>query len=458
MSWRRKTGSLLAVAALAVVSACSAGTGGSSDNKDVKASGKFDWERYSGQTIDVMLNEHPWTDGLKKILPEFEKQTGIKVNLQTYSEELYFDKMEQAVRSASAPDAYFLPMDDFAATHYAANLMEPLTPFLDNKSLTEPDYDLGDVPDGLLDPGRFPAGEADAQQYEIPVSTEAYILFYNKDLVQQYLGGKVPTTMPELIAASHKITDESGGDVYGSVMRGVRSDTARDTLTGLVLNEWPKDRPIEAPYNVWFDGSWSKPRLDDPDITRGVDDYAQLLTAGPSNKYNLDWSDCVTLFQQGKAAFFIDASVFGPGFEDPSQSKVAGKVGYAVIPKTEADGTTGVWSWALAMPRASEHKGAAWTFIQWATDKQRTAQLGQSTGGPPRQSAATDPAYQDSQNPEFVQTVKDAMADARTTAVMRDGWKPGVYVIIDAMLAIAHGEDPQTAMSKANEEMKSTIK
>src|SRR4051794_466266 len=199
MGWQRKAGSLLVAAALMGASACGAGTGSSSDNKDLGAKGAFNWKRYSGQTINVMLNEHPWTDGLKKILPEFEKDTGIKVNLQTYSEELYFDKMEQAVRSSAAPDVYFLPMDDFAATHYAAHLMEPLTPYLDSKSLTEPGYDLSDIPAGLLAPGQFPAGESNAQQYEIPVSTEAYILFYNKDLVDKYLGGKVPATMPELI-------------------------------------------------------------------------------------------------------------------------------------------------------------------------------------------------------------------------------------------------------------------
>lgn len=31
---------------------------------------------------------------------------------------------------------------------------------------------------------------------------ETFILFYNKALVDQYLGGKVPASMPELIAAA----------------------------------------------------------------------------------------------------------------------------------------------------------------------------------------------------------------------------------------------------------------
>lgn len=458
MTWYRRAGAVLIAAALVGSAGCGAGTGGGGGSNATGASGQFDWKRFSGQSINLLLNEHPWTDALKKILPDFENQTGIKVNLQSYTEELYYDKMEQAVRSTQPPDIYMLPMDDFAQNHYAANLMEPLTPYLDNPSLTATDYDLADIPAGLLDPGKFPAGAADAQQYEIPISTEAYILFYNKDLVDQYLGGNVPQTMPELVADAQKITQEGGGNVYGAVERGVRSDTARDTLTGFVLNEWPKDRAIVSPYNVWFDGSWGNPRLDDPNIVAGVTDYAQLLATGPANKYNLDWNDCVSLFQQGKAAFFADASVFGPSLEDPTQSRVAGHVGYATLPKTASDGTTGVWSWALAMAKNGKHKGAAWLFMQWVTGKEQTATLGQATGGPPRQSAAADPDYLKALNPEFVSTVKTAMSDARTTAVLRDGWKPGVYVIIDGMLAVAHGTDPQKAMQAANEKMKSTIK
>ena len=439
------------------LSACGAGMGSSGKGGSPSAEGPFNWRRYEGQTISVMLNEHPWTNGLKKHLPEFEQLTGIKVQLNTYSEDLYMDKMEQALRSSSPPGVYMVPMDDFAATQFQAGLMEPLTPFLNNPSLTTGDYDFSDFPKGLVDPAYFPAGAADARLYEIPISTESYILFYNKDLVNKYLGGVLPTTMQDLIAAAQSITAQGGGQVYGSVMRGVRSDTVRDTLTGLVLNEWPLDRPIQAPYNVWFDGSWSNPRLTDPSIVAGLSDYAKLLAAGPPNKFNIDWYDATALFQQGKVAFFIDASVFGPGFEDPSQSTVAGKVGYAPLPRGNVQGGTGVWSWGLAMGANAQNKGASWLFLQWATGKDMTAAIGASTGGAPRQSAATNPAYTAALNPDYVTVAAKAASTARTTAVIRANWKEGLYVIVDAMLAMANGQDPNETASKANQQMRSVI-
>ena len=73
--------------------------------------------------------------------------------------------------------------------------------------------------------------------------------------------------MDELIAMAKKVKADSGGDVAGAAMRGLRTDTNIDTISGLVFNAWG-DRSFDAPYGVWFDGDWDKPRLDDPAIQK----------------------------------------------------------------------------------------------------------------------------------------------------------------------------------------------
>ena len=50
---------------------------------------------------------------------------------------------------------------------------------------------------------------------------------------------------------------------------------------------------------------------------------------GPPNSVKNSWPENVALFQQGKVAMFCDASVFKVNVEDPTQSQVVGKVGYA---------------------------------------------------------------------------------------------------------------------------------
>ena len=94
---------------------------------------------------------------------------------------------------------------------------------------------------------------------------------------------------------------------------------------------------MSLPHNVWFDGDWSAPQLTDERITGWfVRHYAGMMSAGPINVQSLDWPDASLLFQQGLAGFFIDASLFGPGFEDAEASAVAGKTGYAVMPPVDA--------------------------------------------------------------------------------------------------------------------------
>jgi len=415
---------------------------------------------YQGTELTLLLNQHPWTDGVTPYTADFEALTGIKLNVQSFSEDLYFDKMEQTVRaSQGTADVYFLPMDSTGYSQFGANAIEPLTPYLNDASKTSASYDLADFPQGFLEPGTYPPGDASAQLYGVPISFETYILFYNKDLVDKYLGGKVPTTFDELTAAAQKITDEAGKDgIYGSVMRGIRSDTIMDTLSGVVFDAWGDD-PAPPPYGLWFDGGWDKPRLTDPRIVMGLSNYAKLVKAGPPNALAIDWPDANTLFSQGKVAFFIDASLFGPSYEDPANSQVAGKVGYAVLPPVTAGGVsrTGHWLWGLAIPKNAQHKDAAWCFVQWATSKEMTAKIGAATGGAPRQSAYSDPNYTAKLNPDYITTVSEAMKTSRTTVVFREGWKDGALAIVDLMLALEQGKDAASEAPKANDALKAAV-
>jgi multiple sugar transport system substrate-binding protein len=275
---------------------------------------------------------------------------------------------------------------------------------------------------------------------------EAYILFYNKALVDKHLGGKVPASWEELLAGAQKVTEAGGGQVYGSVMRGQRSGSLVDTMTGVVLNAWG-EAAAPLPYNIWFDGAWDKPRFDDPKIATGLAHYAGLLKAGPENALSFGWEDASRYFAQDKAAFFIDASVFGPGFEDAKNSPVAGHVGYAVLPPTDGVSVSGHWAWGLSMAKNSEKKTAAWLFMQWATSKDMDATFGLKTGGATRSSTWASPRYVAAFAPGYVEAVSKQLEHTRPTMVFRQGWSEVVLVIVDAIHAIYGGEAPDAAVA-----------
>ena len=118
----------------------------------------FNWKRFSGQSITVMMPEHPVTDGVRAVLDNFESDTGIDVKLQTMAEDLYFDRMEVALRGSggnSQMDVYFLPMDSTAYTQHTNGLVHSLQGYLDSKDHTAADYDLADIPEGFLDATKY---------------------------------------------------------------------------------------------------------------------------------------------------------------------------------------------------------------------------------------------------------------------------------------------------------------
>jgi ABC-type glycerol-3-phosphate transport system substrate-binding protein len=409
----------------------------------------FDWKTFAGTRIRLLLNDHPWTTGVRSLLPQFETLTGIETDITIVPEPDYFQAIEDMVR-ANPPgaDAYFLPMDSTAFRQWADSLLHPLTPFINDPTLTAPGYNVFDFPEGFRVAAMYPVGDPNAILYGIPATFEAYILFYNKQLVQQHLGGKLPQTMSELVDAAHTVNQAGQGEVFGAVMRGVPSDAIIDTVTGLILDHWGSD-PSPLPYNVWFRNDWETPQFTDPRICKGLETYAQLMQAGPPNIQTLDWPDANRLFREGKAAFYIDASLFAPSFEKPETSAIAGQVGYAPLPRVHAESITGHWLWGLGMPQQARHPEATWYFIQWATSKDIEPQIALATGGAPRFSSWLDPSvYTEAMNVEFALTVQTAMQTSRPTIVLHQRWSEIARAIAQSIQEIYAGADAAAEMER----------
>jgi len=286
----KKSAFFKALGIIAATSILVSGCGGATRSKvqpqslDEISKTSFDWKQYSGTTVNVMLVDHPWTNGFKATLADFMKETGIKVNLDVVSEDLYFDKLAAGFRNANGPDVFMTGLDSTIVNQHREGVIESLTPFINNPKITASDYNLADFPKEVLDPAELPALNGKKELFGIPISTECYILFYNQHLVDKYLGGVVPTTMADLISDAQLITQAGKGEVFGSVVRGL-ANADIDILTSLVYNQWSSTAgKISLPYNVWFKDSWSSPRMTDPAVVKGLSDYAALMAAGPPNR------------------------------------------------------------------------------------------------------------------------------------------------------------------------------
>ncbi|HEY9890010.1 MAG TPA: extracellular solute-binding protein [Candidatus Obscuribacterales bacterium] len=407
-----------------------------------------DWQRYRGQTLRLLLDQHPWTEGIQPYLADFEALTGIRLERQIVPEPDYFQVLEAALRQDPVPhDVCFLPMDSTAYRLWQEALLLPLTPLLNDSQLTEASYNLFDFPEGFRLAATYPPAGDKQHLFGIPATFDAYVLFYNKRLINQYLDGVVPKTMPDLIAAAQHINQVGRGEFFGAVMRGVKADTIIDTVTGVVLNSWGA-APTPLPYNLWFDGDWQRPRFTDPAIVAGLTAYARLMQAGPPQIKAMDWPEATALFRAGKAAFYIDASLFGPNYQEPTAA-IAPDVGYGVLPPVHQDSLTGHWLWGLGIAQKTPQPEAAWLFVQWATSQRMEPLIAVMTGGAPRFSSWLRPsAYTKAMAIDYALTVQTAMQTSRPTVVLHARWPAVAVAIATAIQNIYDGVDPTLAVDQ----------
>ena len=54
--------------------------------------GAIDWKQLQGTEIRFLMNKHPFTTSIQPKVAEFEKMTGIKVNLEVFPEDQFRNK------------------------------------------------------------------------------------------------------------------------------------------------------------------------------------------------------------------------------------------------------------------------------------------------------------------------------------------------------------------------------
>ncbi|WP_261807807.1 sugar ABC transporter substrate-binding protein [Paenibacillus sp. N3.4] len=304
---------------------------------------------FEGKKLSVVTANHPWGDAIKVLLPEFEKQTGIKVDIQSFFEDQLTQKLTVQFTAGSAtPDVYmFRPMQDIKL-FYKNGWVQPL----DDYAKKDASYNFNDFTKTSIS-----STTVDNKLAGIPLITEQHILYYRKDLLEK-ANIAVPKTMEELKEAAKKLHDPKN-EMYGFVSRGQRSPLVGQ-ISSFIYSEGGEFKQGD------------KATLNTPEAIKGMTTYANLLKDyAPPGVLNMSWPQAIGIFAQGKVAFFADANSIYLNASDPEKSKIADKVGYAQFPAGSAGSKPfNITSWGLAMNSKSESKDASWEFIKWATSKE----------------------------------------------------------------------------------------
>lgn len=313
------------------------------------AQAEFDWRQFEGSNLRVLFSQHPMSDAMIARIDGFTEATGITVDVETFAEEQHrLRRYTEFLSGSSTIDVYNCQISQEGEQYASAGWALPLQRFLDDSSLTAPDYDFADFGSGALAKGRT----IDGTLYGLPFAMTSTVFFYRTDIFDE-LGLAVPETWADVEAAAQAVFEATDGEVYGIVLRGTGTS-------------------VYSPILFSFGGQWELdgvPTLDSPEAIAAAEMYGRLLRNwGPDGAVNHGWFETTTLFSEGRAAMYLDSSAFIPLFEDEEGSKVVGHVGYTQIPA----GPTGIrqtriGGWEICISGQSQQPEAAWLFLQYMT-------------------------------------------------------------------------------------------
>mgnify|MGYP001338027405 CR=1 FL=1 len=321
---------------------------------------------------------------------EFTKLTGIEVEVEIVPLEQVLAKATQDVQGQLGTyDLYYLDQSWMAT--FAPDTVDPTEYYKSNAELAMPDFDWDDFSKPLVDGIAMYDGKMVGIPFDIPIA----ILMYRQDLLDKH-GIKVPTTMPEYMAAVKAITEaEKANGIYGNTCQAKSGHYSLECDWTIYL--WGHGGSIFNKDKM-FSGN------DDRGIA-GLEYYQELIKNSPPAATTWTWDGQFQSMQQGQAAMCISWGEFFPGM-DANESKVQGLMqaarppvedpgrraaadaGFGEIPAIGHQGGS-----VIALSEYSKNKEAAWIFMQWACSKDVMARVSTLGGGasPMRLSSFEDP-------------------------------------------------------------------
>lgn len=315
-------------------------------------------QQYAGATLRVAAEDNDSTTTIMQLLPEFEEATGITVEMEVLDETSLRQKLVLDFTSGSGAydvgelQYWFVP--EFAK----AGHLEPLEPLLATTGVDQW-LDIDDFPGSTLESMKF-----EGELYGLPVRLIAGMLYYRDDLIDSR-----PTTVDEVMDLVRDSADEfEDAGAVGWTGRGNRDFSSFGSFGG-----WA------AAYGArLFDDEFRPTLTSDPAWKQALSDWVELMRDNSApGAGNMSWYEAYQQFQSGGAALMFETSDYGALFEDPAESAVVGKVGYAP-PPAGPSGATAQWFFAggysINADISEEQKAAASLFVQWRSSKDVFAQ------------------------------------------------------------------------------------
>lgn len=362
----------LAVGALAL-SACASGGG------SIKPTGEAS-DDAAPVTLVVPTSQAPWNPAYAKLVDEYEKETGNTVDLRPFpNPDVKTQEVNDVQSQQHTFDVYQINEGDLVQFNQN-EWIQPLTDI-------DPDYAPDKETFSYSNIARWDADNdifsSDGALTSAPLLGNVDIFMYRTDIYKE-LGLKVPTTWDQVISNGKKI-QASGLATYGGAFR-------TQGVAGTYGMTYEFQALLNGAGGSWFTkpGTDYTPRADNKSAVKAAQWLRDLAMLGPSATTTMGQAQVIAAMQSGDAAQTYAVAAAAPQLEDPSNSAVAGKIGYAPLP-TSPDGTsssaTGLWVLGVPAGLPDDRAKAALSYIKWMTSAKAMKMFAEFGGIPTRSDA-----------------------------------------------------------------------
>lgn len=343
----------LALASVMTFSMAACGNG-SSDSKGNDDKGS----KSEGGELSVSIWDANQEPGIKEILADFTKETGIKTKLTVVKWDEYWTMLEAGAQGGSLPDVFWMHSNE--SQRYMSNDM-----LLDlTDKIAESDK---------IDPANYPEDiwglyTYEDKYYAVPKDVDTIALWYNKKMFDE-AGLEYPTpewTWDDVTEAAKKLTKEDGSQ-YGIALRN--------------------DNTQSGYYNMVYDNGGyiinddkTKSGMDDPKTVEAMEMLEGWIKDGimPSIETMSENAEDV-LFQSGKVAMVPQGSWMVAAYRDNEYT--AENCDLVELPKNANTGRRASVYNGLGWAAAANGKNTenAWKLIEYLGSEEaqtKQAELG----------------------------------------------------------------------------------
>ena len=333
---------------------------------------------FAGQTINASFYELTSVAALRTMLPDFEQQTGMKVNMEVQAFAVHNQRMDLELSAkGSAYDVSnitFAYANRWVGSGWFTNLEE----YIKDPNKTPKEWDAEDFNAGAMVPF------LDAKKNRCGFAYDGSVMVTcaaRGDLVDRS-GLGMPKTFDDLVKLLDAVHDKEG----------VKAFVADN------LHHW-----CWAPFLMGFGGNVFKsapdnltPTLDTKEAIEAAEWYANILRKYcPEGVLSYTNDQALTAQAQSRANIRIQAISWFTPMVDPAKSTVSKTLKFARMPAGPKGDYPAGNSMGVGIPIGSKKKEAAWEFIKWMCSKDTVKRLAVEKlhPGPCRTSVINSPEF-----------------------------------------------------------------